>query len=166
VGQSDTLIVGGDARTSWGRLSPANNRPVDTYGSYGVNEWVEVPGPPGALVCSKDPQWFWKTPDVKGASRIPLFADCWFFGGWPDPEDSAPVSDSRDARLPGDTDSMGRFCIDRHHAAINMVMLDYSVKKVGLKALWLQRWSKEFDLHKPPLTPPWPAWMAQMKATE
>jgi prepilin-type N-terminal cleavage/methylation domain-containing protein len=159
-GQSDTLLVGGDAKTSWGILNASNQRPVGTWGSYGINEWVEVPGE--AAPCGKPAAYFWSTPDVKGAYQIPLFADCWFFGGWPDSTDTAPKADSRDARLTGDTDSMGRFCLNRHSGAINMVMLDYSMKRIGLKALWRLRWSKRFNTTALPSNA-WPDWMAQMK---
>ena len=157
-GASDTLLVGGDAETSWGILNASNQRPVGTWGSYGINEWVQVPS--GTDICTKPPGPFWGSPDVKGAYQIPMFADCWFFGGWPDSTDTAPKADSRDARLTGDTDSMGRFCINRHNGAINMVMLDYSIRKVGLKGLWRLKWSKRFDTT---VQPTWPTWMAGMK---
>jgi prepilin-type N-terminal cleavage/methylation domain-containing protein len=165
VGQSDTLIVGGDAVTSWGRLSADNSRPVDTYGSYGVNEYVEVAGE--TTVCTKPADRFYGTTDLKFASEVPLFADCWFFGAFVDPTDNPPVRDGRkgtssDCRLTGDGDSMGRFCLNRHAAAINMLMLDYSVKKAGLKSLWRQRWGKHWTPRSYP-TPTWPAWMAGMK---
>jgi prepilin-type N-terminal cleavage/methylation domain-containing protein len=158
-GASDTLTLGGDAFTSWGKCSLDNNRPEGTYGSYGINEWVEVPGE--ATVCGKPAEFFWKTPDVKGASQIPLFLDCWFFGGWPDDTDTAPATDGRESRLSGDGDSMGRFCINRHQAAINGVFLDNSVTRIGLKSLWRQKWSKRFNVNG--LGPVWPKWMAQMK---
>jgi prepilin-type N-terminal cleavage/methylation domain-containing protein len=158
-GASDTLIVGGDKETCWGYLSSNNNRPEGTHGSYGINEWVEVPiGDP----CGKPGQYHWRTPMVRGASQIPLFLDCWFFGGWPDDTDTPPVRDDRDARLSGDTNSMGRFCLNRHQQAINAVFLDYSVRKVYLKELWRLRWSKRFNTTKP-LAFEWPEWMAQFK---
>jgi hypothetical protein len=57
---------------------------------------------------------------------------------------------------------MGRFCLNRHSGAINMVMLDYSMKRIGLKALWRLRWSKRFNTTALPSNA-WPDWMAQMK---
>ena len=36
-----------------------------------------------------------------------------------------------------------RWLVDRHHMAINMVFLDWSVRKVGLKQLWQLRWNRE-----------------------
>ncbi len=167
VGQANVDQMWGDAKTSWGRCSAANNRPVDTYGSYGVNEFVEVPV--GTSVCGtvNDAKYFWRTADTKGAYRIPLFADCWFFGAFVHPTDTAPKFDGD--KWTGDTDSMQRFCLNRHSAAINMVMLDYSVKKVPLKALWTQLWSKQWQMptlstNKPPNA--WPAWMSGMKESE
>jgi prepilin-type N-terminal cleavage/methylation domain-containing protein len=166
-GASDTLALGGDAVTSWGKCAPSNNRPVGTYGSYGVNEFVEVPGE--ATVCSKPASNFYGSADLKIASQVPLFADCWFFGAFVDPTNPAPATDSRrgtssDSRQSGDGDaSMGRFCINRHSAAINMLYLDYSVRKVGLKSLWHQRWGKHWNPANYP-TPTWSKWMEQMKS--
>jgi prepilin-type N-terminal cleavage/methylation domain-containing protein len=36
----------GNKFMSWGKLSNANGRPAGTYGSYGINEYVEVPSTP------------------------------------------------------------------------------------------------------------------------
>ena len=42
-------IMGGDKFTSWGKLDSSIGRPAGTWGSYGLNEWVNVPGPGHAL---------------------------------------------------------------------------------------------------------------------
>lgn len=158
-GASDTLVVGGDAQTSWGKLSETAGRPAGTWGSYGVNGWVYVAGE--NPLYGKLAQYFWKTPNVRGASEIPLFLDCWFWCGWPDDTDTPPRQDSRDARLSGDVDSMNRFCINRHQQAINGVFLDYSIQKIWLKHLWCLRWSRGFNIHAE--KPVWPDWMRDFK---
>jgi len=163
-GAVDDLTVGGDAETAWGIIAPSGGRPVGTYGSYGINGWVYVNAEPGGVLYGKPAQFFWKTPNVKGAAQIPLFLDCWYWCGWPDDTDTPPKVDGRAARLDGDVDSMNRFCINRHQQAINGVFLDYHVDKIWLKQLWHVRWSKRFDVNKP--GPNWPTeapWMISFK---
>jgi hypothetical protein len=162
-GASDTLTVGGDAETSWGRIAETGGRPAGTWGSYGVNGWVKQPTVDP--LYGKAAKFFWRTPNVKGAAKVPLFLDCWFWCGWPEDTDTPPRVDGREGRLTGDIDSMNRFCINRHAGAINGVYLDYHVDRIGLKALWTQKWSKGFDITGPRtkaggMAPAdWPEWM-------
>ncbi len=157
-GATNTLTLGGDAQTAWGIVAPSGERPVGTWGSYGINGWTYVCGDP--VLYGKPKEFFWKTPNIKGAAQVPLFLDCWFWCGWPDDTDSAPVEDDRSARLTGDADSMNRFCMNRHSQAINAVFLDFSVRKVWLKELWRLKWSKRFDTT---VVVDWPQWMAGFK---
>lgn len=156
-GGSATLEIGGDATTSWGRLSENSGRPAGTWGSYGINGWVYVAGEDP--LYGKPAKFFWKTPNVKGASEIPLFLDCWFWCGWPDDTDTPPAFDGQ--RWAGDENAMNRFCINRHEQGINGAFLDYTVKKVWLKELWRVRWSQRFNVNAGP--PTWPDWMKNFK---
>ncbi|MHC4477076.1 MAG: hypothetical protein ACYTEL_15625 [Planctomycetota bacterium] len=61
----------------------------------------------------------------------------------------------------GKLDEMQRFCISRHNGGVNIVFLDWSVRKVGLKYLWRQQWHQTFDLEYP--LPVWPPWMYKFK---
>ena len=47
------------------------------------------------------------------------------------------------------------------HGGVNVVFMDGSVRKIGLKHLWVQRWYRgwEEDLAAVGL-PAWPEWMA------
>ncbi|MBP7050784.1 MAG: prepilin-type N-terminal cleavage/methylation domain-containing protein [Phycisphaerae bacterium] len=161
-GATDTATLGGDAFMSWGIVAPSGNRPIGTWGSYGINGWVYQNIEPGGTLYGKPAQFFWKTPNVKGAALIPLFLDCWFWCAWPDNTDTPPKADDRAARYTGDDNAMNRFCINRHQYAVNCVYLDYHVDKVWLKALWRQKWSKRFDPGYP--EPAWPDWMTSIKS--
>ena len=141
-GASATLIVGGDARTSWGRVAETGGRPAGTWGSYGINGWVNQNDEPGGVLYGKPAEFFWKTPNVKGASEVPMFLDCWFWCGWPEHTNTPPEFDGPEGRIPGDENAMNRFCINRHQQAINAVYLDQHVDRVWLKALWAQQWAK------------------------
>jgi prepilin-type N-terminal cleavage/methylation domain-containing protein len=141
-GATDTLTLGGDALTAWGIVAASGGRPIGTYGSYGINGWVYVNDEPGGVLYGKPAQFFWKTPNVREASQIPLFLDCWFWCGWPEDTDTPPKFDGRDARYPGDDNAMNRFCFDRHQQATN-------VEKLWLKSMWRQKWSKRFNPNAP-----------------
>ncbi len=166
-GATTTLEVGGDAETSWGIVAPSGNRPVGTWGSYGINGWVYQPA--SDPLYGKAAKYFWRTPNSKGAAQVPLFLDCWFWCGWPEDKDTPPAVDGREGRLSGDVDSMNRFCINRHAQAINSVYMDFHVDKIWLKALWTQKWHKGFNVNGPRtkagnvLPTDWPEWMRSFR---
>ena len=140
-GGNDVMLTGGDKFTSWGKLDDSIGRPKGTWGSYGDNGYVNVPGDTAPF--GKPAAWWWRTPNVKGANSIPLFLDCWWFCGWPEDDDRPPASDGE--RWAGDADVMQRFCINRHNGSINCLFLDYSIKKIGLKQLWTLKWHRNFN---------------------
>jgi hypothetical protein len=135
---SKELEIGGDAFTSWGKIGVTGSRPGGEYGpagtwvSYGINHRV--------YVAAQDPlydqaaKYYWGTANVKGGSNIPLFIDCWFWCGGPENDDTPPAWDGH--RIIGHTESMNRFCINRHQQGINGIFLDYSGRKILLKELW------------------------------
>jgi prepilin-type processing-associated H-X9-DG protein len=60
-------------------------------------------------------------------------------------------------------------CINRHNGHVNGLLLDWSVRKIGLKELWTLKWDKQFDTAnkwtkaggmKPEN---WPKWMRNFK---
>ena len=165
-GGTGTLGVGGDAFTSWGKIGVTGSRPdglyepAGTWGSYGINHWV--------YVAAEDPlygqaaKYYWGTVNVRNNASIPLFLDCWFWCGGPENDDIPPGYDGE--RFDGHTNSMNRFCINRHGQGINGIFLDYSARKIWLKELWRLRWAKNFSLTA--LLPNWETeapWMAHFK---
>lgn len=126
-------------------------------GSYCLNLWIsnEI----GSGKVGGGAQEFWRTPYVAGAENVPVFAD----GQW---KDADPVV--WDHPSPYETDlwtpnhnEMQRVCVSRHNGGVNMLYLDFSVRKVGLKFLWRQPWHRTFDLQAP--LPQWPYWMQNFK---
>ena len=146
-----TLEIGGDALTSWGKIGVTGSRPAGeyepagTWGSYGINHWL--------YVAAQDPLYgqaakdYWGTVNVRGGNNIPLFLDCWFWCGGPEADDLPPQYDGH--RVTGHTNSMNRFCINRHQQGINGIFLDYSIRKVWLKELWALKWGRNFSLVNP-----------------
>jgi len=130
-------------------------------GSYGINNWV--------YNCLEDSWWGepteynWRRGDIKGANHIPLFMDCWRWGGSPHDTD-APYENPPQSTIDY-LHGINRFCLDRHNGNINVLFVDMAVSKVGLKQLWKLKWSKDFDTNGPwteagGVTPGmWPDWM-------
>jgi len=64
---------------------------------------------------------------------------------------------------------MRNFCIDRRDGAINVLFMDWSVRKVGLKELWTLKWHRSYDTAgrwtKAGGVEPddWPEWMRKFK---
>ncbi|MHC4628891.1 MAG: hypothetical protein ACYTDV_18080, partial [Planctomycetota bacterium] len=64
---------------------------------------------------------------------------------------------------------MRRFCMNRHQGHMNMMFLDWSVRKVGLKELWTFKWHRKYDTAGPwtqqggVTVDAWPEWMRSFK---
>jgi prepilin-type processing-associated H-X9-DG protein len=61
------------------------------------------------------------------------------------------------------------FCIDRHEGAVNVLFMDWSARRVGLKELWTLKWHKNFNIQGPwtrgggVMPTDWPEWMRNFK---
>jgi prepilin-type N-terminal cleavage/methylation domain-containing protein len=144
---------------AWGYLSDGS------YGSYGLNEWV----------CDRDTGTaggefdnYWHTVNVKPASKIPTFLDCYWYDVWAHDVDKPPQN-INDVYGAG-TDEMKRVCLDRHNHAINCAFIDWSIRKVDLKELWTLKWHRTFNnvnnhwMKAGGATPDqWPLWMRGFK---
>jgi len=139
---------------SEGGVNPHMAWEVETEGgyirsSYVINLW---------LANYSYGDGYWRTPYVSCPSRIPMMAD----GQWKDmqpyPEDQPPVNEG-DMWTPN-AEEMRRACLNRHNG-VNAVFMDGSVRKVGLKHLWVQWWYRgwEEDLAQVGF-PAWPEWMS------
>ncbi|MHC4477074.1 MAG: hypothetical protein ACYTEL_15615 [Planctomycetota bacterium] len=130
---------------------------VPYRGSYCVNLWISNEQGDGRL--STGAEEFWRTPHVGGAERVPVLADGQYRDADPKQVDQPPAYEE-DIWTPG-THEMQRFCISRHNGAVNVLFLDFSVRKIGLKHLWRQPWHRTFDMSGP--LPEWPQWMQNFK---
>ena len=136
------------------------------FSSYGVNLYLLWPDP-NSVRPSRDGHW-WYNCYVKGANNVPVVFDClnWCeapLHNWvpPEYEDMLP--------FPADPPIMWGVCINRHDGGINMLFMDWSVRKVGLKELWTLKWCPRFDTAGPwtragGVQPEdWPQWMRRFK---
>jgi prepilin-type N-terminal cleavage/methylation domain-containing protein/prepilin-type processing-associated H-X9-DG protein len=157
-----TLVEGAQPKyaitvdTIWGKKS-----------SYAANDWILDRGAiaRGKIVNPRD----WGTINVPNAYKVPVMGDsCWWHKCGPDPNDLPPEYDGQG--VTGKTlDEMRIFCIDRHDGGINVLFMDWSSRKVGLKELWTLKWGREFDTAsswtKAGGVQPndWPKWMRNFK---
>ncbi len=129
------------------------------YGWYGMNGWVHNRNTTGWNAA-----WYWKTPQVRGAAHVPLLLDIYAFeAGWPihsdEPYDGLGTWDN----------SIRAFCHNRHNGFVNILFLDWSIRKVGLKELWTMKWHRKYDTAGPwtkagGMNPSdWPQWMRGFK---
>lgn len=167
-GQGGTFLA-------WDRFYAEGQEPVpgwNPYGSYGVNACVAQ-------------HWYyseeemraraWRTVDVKGTGRIPVYFDHTLpsaFGAWnwdvPELEPEPPACDA----IPTVLESKGSHmspCINRHNGGINAVFLNWSVRKAGLKELWTLKWNCRFNTAGRwtkaggVQSEDWPVWMRKFK---
>jgi prepilin-type N-terminal cleavage/methylation domain-containing protein/prepilin-type processing-associated H-X9-DG protein len=132
---------------AWGRFWPEGEGPSSgwsPYGSYGVNSclahhWCDPREEFRAKV--------WSMADVAGADKIPAIFDhpspaAWTWA-WGDHGIAPPTADAIAGRF--DSQLFMSPCINRHDGGINVLFLDWSVRKVGLKELWTLKWTRTFS---------------------
>lgn len=151
--------MGGSTFEPWGLIGNGD------YGSYGINTYI-YNRPKGGVVNKPGTEGiFWRRTDVKGAAIVPLLLDAVWLASPPWPSDDPPEYEGERWSPGGGADGMGIFCINRHNGFVNGLFLDLTVRKVGLKQLWILKWNRDFDIHAP--LPDWPnvgnGWLAKFR---
>ncbi len=162
---------------AWGRFPPDHFglapglAPEDyyrLYGSYGWNAFVGL-----SIYQETTPEikssW-WATSDVRGANNIPVVFDCaWTVSGMVDAGRGPPNCDAIPTSEMVDPVLRRSACINRHDGGINVMFLDWSVRKVGLKELWMLKWHRLYNTAGPWTKAggversDWPQWMRGFK---
>jgi prepilin-type N-terminal cleavage/methylation domain-containing protein len=139
------------------------------YGSYGINGWAVNPEPEsvrGSDSALKDK--FWRTKNVTGQNNIPLLLGASRYNGLAESTDQPPAYDGMwwDE---GSGGRMIRYCMNRHDGFVNGLFMDWTVRKIGLKELWIFRWHREYNTSGPwtkagsVMAEDWPEWMRNFK---
>lgn len=135
-------------------------------GSYSLNEWVNDSDDTGGGRALED---YWRNINHKGLSNVPVMGD----GTWR--SDAQPYEHDRPPSFEGEprggvaTDEIRIFCINRHEGFINMLFMDWSSRKVGLKELWTLKWYTRCNVGGPWTRAglvqqgDWPEWMRNFK---
>lgn len=151
--------------SAWGIETGDDFGPTGLAGSYGLNGYALDCNPGIVFEHSVDTTWNWRTPNVDGAARIPLFIDALRFDVWPQAGEEPPA----EREHIWTANHMARCCIDRHKGSVNCLFMDGSVRRVGLKQLWTLKWHRQFDTAGPwtkagGVQPAdWPEWMRDCK---
>jgi prepilin-type N-terminal cleavage/methylation domain-containing protein len=126
--------------------------------SYGINNWCYNLRPGITTVWGLEgaDRRSWRRIDAKGAARIPMFLECWRWGGGPTTR-TDPAPDDESIRY---NTGFGRYCMNRHAYTIFVCMMDGSVDRVKLKALWDLKWHRTYSMTDP--LPQWPEWMVNL----
>jgi prepilin-type N-terminal cleavage/methylation domain-containing protein/prepilin-type processing-associated H-X9-DG protein len=142
---------------------------VRYFGSYGLNGWIGT----GSLAAGPTPEEIsrgtWGGRPVRNRGNVPVLIDSlgcvlWYEYGkveWKPPAYEGEPS--------GGCGSMNYACLDRHGGGVNSMFMDWSVRKVGVKELWVLKWFKEYDTagywtKAGGRTPEdWPVWMRRFK---
>ncbi len=163
---------------AWQSESPGD------VGSYGMNNWCS--GMPenkeqiatGYMAGGSRPlAGAWLTFNVKDADTIPLFLDALWLAGSPRQIDIPPQLELGVTQAQGSANNMNRFAVNRHNGNVNSLFLDFSVRPVGLKELWIQKWSRIYTIDSAvrdeygdlgaiqnmQALGAWPPWMAEFK---
>ena len=170
--QSDLENHGGPFNTYIMGAGGAGN--LQEEGSYGANCWIYKPLPGQTAIQNRPTEWNWRTIDVRGGNKIPLFADTMWRGGGPfyqngDPQSNRIAPPAFNGQWLGAGHEMKHFCIDRHNGFVNHAFMDWSVRKIGLKQLWTFKWHRQFDKNgrwtRAGGCQPgdWPEWMRKFK---
>ncbi len=129
----------------------ANKRyPEPLIKSYTINDWIANAG--GRQFD------YWKTPNIKGAHYIPVMCDGMSTEFQPYSPDSPGALESIFS-YPGEQGELPRVVVKRHARwHINILFLDFTVRRVTIKEIWKVRWSMQWVESPQPL-PVWPVWM-------
>ena len=138
--------------------------PIYKVGSYGINWWVNDSD---LVQGAHDVQNKWRRTGQKNASMIPVVMDNGFLLVRSEPFDPPPEQDGEFLWAFGG--GMRRVCTSRHKGEINIVFMDWSTRKIGLKELWMLKWHRSFDISNAwtkagGVAPSdWPEWMRRFK---
>ena len=169
---ANMVNYGGPFKTYIMGQGGAENRREE--GSYGANNWTFNSRPGQTAIQNRPVEFNWKTTDVKGGNRIPVFADTMWRGGGPFYMNGSSGSNritppEYSGQWVNASHEMKHFCIDRHNGSNNHLFMDWSVRKVDLKELWKLKWHRQYNINgfwsmaggaQPS---DWPHWMRNFK---
>jgi len=138
-------------------------------GSYGVNGWICSPRNSWGVWGRSPTSNYWKTPNVEGRGNIPVFGGMWWVDAWPKATDTPPQAGEIPIPDRPGVREMQRLCVNWHNGAENLLLMDFSARKVGLKELWTLKWHRTYNTEGPwtkaggALPNDWPDWMRGFK---
>jgi prepilin-type N-terminal cleavage/methylation domain-containing protein/prepilin-type processing-associated H-X9-DG protein len=153
----------GSKFTAWQYVNAGRPDGKPERGSYGLNFWAtDATKETDVDTLSRH----WNTCLINRPANVPVFLDS--ISGYSGPllDADPPPADDDGLYM---TSRLGSCAINRHNGGINVLFMDWSVRKVGLKELWTLKWHRQFDTAncwtiaggvKPT---DWPEWMRKFK---
>ena len=140
----------------------------NSCGSYALTEWLYDSDDTSGGRQLED---YWRHTNHHGLNNVPVMADgVWRADGQPYPQDDPPSYEGEPRTGVGTAgNEMRIFCVNRHEGGINVLFMDWTTRKVGLKELWTLRWHRNYNIAGPwtraGLVQPsdWPEWMRNFK---
>ncbi len=143
---------------------PATNDPLGSSSMSGAAWWVA-----NASYGYNDHLAYELPGRVGRPAKVPLVCDAMRSAMVPGHYDEPPAYDGDCWGPRGNCPHMRFVCINRHQGGVNMLFLDWSARKVGLKELWMLKWSEYFETNGPwtkaggALPEDWPQWLRKFK---
>lgn len=117
-------------------------QPEYKTGSYGLNWWVTSGE---KEVSGYDSANKWKSSNQPDASQIPVLTEAGFMHARVEADDAPPEYDGKFNSKTQGAKGMDRVCTNRHSGGVNILFMDWSVRKVKLMDLWNQQWHKNYE---------------------
>ncbi|MBN1391803.1 MAG: hypothetical protein JW947_03260 [Sedimentisphaerales bacterium] len=124
---------------SWDPYDPAlwvTGENAPPFGSYGENRYIV-----NALGSYANDPAYWRQVGYENAAQVPILMDAQYLAFWGMENASPPEYDGDFSQ--GSYQSMA--CINRHNGSINCLFMDFSARRVGLKELWVLKWSRTYN---------------------
>ena len=141
---------------------------LTTGGNYSLNEWIYDSDDTSD---GRRLEEYWRSTNHKGLNNVPVMGDgAHRADGQPYEVDEPPEFDGQPRTGVGTTgDEMRIFCINRHDGFVNVLFMDWTTRKVGLKELWTLKWNTDYNVSGPwtrggyVQPTDWPEWMRHFK---
>jgi prepilin-type N-terminal cleavage/methylation domain-containing protein len=133
---------------AWDKPHPTTKPPGNILfrSSYGINLWLSAVNGSGKLNTGVEE--FWKSPNQRGAAKVPVLLDSQWKDMDPTQRDTPPLT--METPWQAGQNEMQRCCIPRHRNGVHFVSMDWSVQWVGLKGLWTRLlWHRSYDFTAP-----------------
>ncbi len=160
---------------TWAQTSSTSTRGfVHYFGSYGLNGWIGTRSFGRYTVSEEFGREMWGGCSVPNRGNVPVLIDSlssyqWYEYGkheWKPPAyEGGPACNLLDPLV----NTMNCACLDRHGGGVNTLFMDWSVRKVGVKELWVLKWHRSYNIaghwtKAGGRTPEdWPVWMRKFK---
>ncbi len=167
-GNSEKLLLCPMTTKTMEEGAPVRYSILPTGGSYSLNEWIYDSDDTGG---GRELQDYWRNVNHKGLNNVPVMADgAWRADGQPYETDTPPQYDGEPRSGVGTTgNEMRIFSINRHDGFVNVLLMDWTTRKVGIKKLWTLKWYVRYNTAGPWTTAgfaqptDWPQWMRNFK---